>query len=110
MSISGLLEKLFLSERAKIAKLQGTLDANEKFQNDLMQINVELQRQCYGTADDLRKKGWIVIKHDDYWQEGRLKTTWIVAKGTKCFLGDGHSDQEALEKIRSLIWRYERGL
>jgi len=52
---------------------------------------------------DLRALGWSVAIHNDYRQDGKFHTFWLLTKGGQCVKGEGESDAEALNQIRVAI-------
>jgi hypothetical protein len=55
------------------------------------------------TADDLRAQGWMVAVHNDYRQDGELRTFWLVTRGEEAIKGEGPTDAAALGQIRARI-------
>lgn len=52
------------------------------------------------TLYNLRRAGWRVAVHNDYMQDGRLQTFWLMTHQSGIFLkGEGLTDEEALAKI-----------
>lgn len=55
-------------------------------------------------ADDLREAGLMVAVHNDYNQEGKKYTFWLMTfvegERTIALKGEGETDYEALDKIR----------
>lgn len=51
--------------------------------------------------DDLRALGWSVAVHNDYRLNGTHHTFWLLSKGNQCRKGEGHTDAEALDQIRT---------
>ena len=63
-----------------------------------------------GTPDDLRFLGWRVAIHNDYRQEGRDHTFWLmtlnVSEGRMIALkGEGRDDEDALDSIREQVMK-----
>jgi len=56
---------------------------------------------------DLRALGWSVATHNDYRQDGKFHTFWLLTKSGQCVKGEGESDAEALNQIRVAIRRKE---
>lgn len=54
-------------------------------------------------ADDIRSQGWSVAVHNDYRQGGLFYTFWLFTKDGQCIRGEGRTDAEALNFIRSKI-------
>jgi len=52
---------------------------------------------------DLRALGWSVATHNDYRQDGKFHTFWLLTKSGQCVKGEGESDAEALNQIRVAI-------
>ncbi len=55
----------------------------------------------------LRQKGWVVAVHNDYKQNGTLKTFWLFTKGNRCAKGEG-TDVEAFTQILKEVEEQER--
>jgi hypothetical protein len=55
------------------------------------------------SADDIREKGWMVAVHNDYRLNGELQTFWLFTKGSRVIMGEGRTDAEALNIVRSQI-------
>lgn len=57
------------------------------------------------TPADLRAKGFRVVAHNDYHVERGFRTYWAITTrhGGECFIGEGGSDEEALDIIRKKI-------
>ena len=57
------------------------------------------------SADDLRAKGLSVAVHNDYFQDGKRYTFWLMTfqkyDMTVALKGEGETDGEALDKIRA---------
>jgi hypothetical protein len=53
--------------------------------------------------DDLRKNGWTVAVHNDYRQDGAPHTFWLLTKDGRAVKGEGRTDGEALDQIRTNI-------
>ena len=47
----------------------------------------------------LREDGWTVAVHNDYRQNGKAKTFWLMVKGETALKGEGDTDDEALGQI-----------
>jgi hypothetical protein len=56
-----------------------------------------------GSADDIRALGWSVAVHNDYRLHGCPYTFWLFTKGTSSVKGEGLTDADALDKIRSQL-------
>ena len=57
-----------------------------------------------GSADDLRKLGWIVAVHNDYRYHGVDFTFWLLTEpGGRWLKGEGTSDAAALNNIRAQL-------
>lgn len=52
------------------------------------------------SPDDLRQKGWAVVVHHDYRQDGLPRTFWLLTNGDRRLSGEGRTDAEALNQIR----------
>ncbi len=55
------------------------------------------------TIGIFRSAGWLVEAHHDSMHEGKLRTTWILVKGSAIIRGYGPDDCAALESIRSAV-------
>jgi hypothetical protein len=55
------------------------------------------------SPDDLRQLGYTVAVHNDYRQHGKSRTFWLMTKGNICVKGEGFTDAEALDEIRSQL-------
>ena len=53
------------------------------------------------TPDDIRAAGWMVAVHNDYRMAGTIHTFWLFTKGDHCVKGEGRTDIEALDQVRS---------
>lgn len=59
-------------------------------------------------ADDLRAMGWSVAVHNDYRQDGKPRTFWLLTHPSGQWLkGEGETDREALDEIRSSVVPHE---
>ena len=74
------------------------------------QVSEEAIRVYYSVIracpDDLRNKGLVVACHNDYKQDGKDMTFWLMnwiqpGKLTISLKGEGESDAEALDQIRA---------
>ena len=55
---------------------------------------------------DIRKAGWSVGIHNDYFIKGKFHTFWLFTNKKGRFLkGEGTSDREALNKVRAQLKR-----
>ena len=58
--------------------------------------------------DDIRAAGWIVGVHNDYILAGERFTLWLFTNGDNQFVrGEGRTDTDALDNVRSEINRLE---
>jgi hypothetical protein len=57
------------------------------------------QRGPFGLLATLRRDGWMVAVHNDYRQDGELRTFWLMTKGERAVKGEGRTDEEALLAI-----------
>jgi hypothetical protein len=55
------------------------------------------------SPDDLRQKGWAVVVHHDYRQDGLPRTFWLLTNGDRRLSGEGRTDAEALNQIRAQV-------
>jgi hypothetical protein len=56
------------------------------------------------SPDDIRKKGWVVGIHNDYFLKGKFHTFWLFTNKSGRFLkGEGTSDAQALNKVRAQL-------
>lgn len=53
--------------------------------------------------EDIRRAGWTVAVHNDYWQSGCLHTFWLFTKDGRAVKGEGRTDKEALAMVRQEI-------
>lgn len=59
------------------------------------------------TADEIRRKGWMVAVHNDYRLNGEFFTFWLFTKGNSCVKGEGRTDEEALTLVSVAIRQLE---
>lgn len=70
-------------------------------QRDRLQARVaELESGC---VDDLRQRGWAVAAHNDYQQDGKACTFWLLTRGSIAIKGEGLSNAAALNQIRAAL-------
>jgi len=50
----------------------------------------------------LREAGWMVAVHNDYRQDGKLKTFWLFVKDGRAIKGEGDTDSEAVAQCYAL--------
>ena len=50
-----------------------------------------------------RLAGWAVAVHNDYMLNGVPHTFWLFTKGDRCVKGEGLTDREALNEVRSRL-------
>lgn len=50
--------------------------------------------------NDLRLDGWTVAVHNDYRQNGKRQTFWLLTKDGRCIKGEGPDDADALDQCR----------
>lgn len=60
------------------------------------------------SPDDIREGGWSVAVHNDYQQGGESCTFWLFTKGIFSVKGEGWTDAEALNQVRTKIALIER--
>ena len=53
--------------------------------------------------DDIRAEGWMVAVHNDYRLRGESYTFWLFTKGDRAVKGEGRTDAEALDIVRTRI-------
>lgn len=53
--------------------------------------------------DDIRAQGWSVAVHNDYRLDGMNHTFWLFTKDGRAIKGEGLSDQEALNQVRTQL-------
>lgn len=55
----------------------------------------------------LRAAGWMVAVHNDYRQNGKLMTFWLLTRHMLAVKGEGETDIEALTQIAKQVegWR-----
>lgn len=51
---------------------------------------------------ELRAAGWMVAVHNDYRQDGKTRTFWLMVKGERALKGEGDTDDEAIAQILAL--------
>lgn len=56
-----------------------------------------------GSPDDIRALGWAVAVHNDYKLNGVKHTFWLFTKGDRNVKGEGLTDAEALNEVRSAL-------
>jgi hypothetical protein len=52
---------------------------------------------------DLRAAGWSVAVHNDYRQDGKRYTFWLMVKDGRALKGEGRTDGDALDEIRAQV-------
>ena len=57
------------------------------------------------TLASLRADGWAVAIHNDYNQNGKSFTFWLLTKGNRCVRGEALTDAEALAGIAAAVRR-----
>jgi hypothetical protein len=87
---------------AIIARAEGPLQMAAS-RIDTLRLAAELRRARDALPDDLRADGWSVGCHNDYRQNGERHTFWLLTKGDRCIVGEGHTDAEALNTIRAAL-------
>lgn len=55
------------------------------------------------SPDDIRAKGWSVACHNDYRQTGQRFTFWLFTKDGHAVKGEGFTDAEALNDVRTAL-------
>ena len=50
----------------------------------------------------MRKNGWMVAAHNDYYQDGVFHTFWLFVRGGIAVKGEGVSNIEAVRKAAAL--------
>ncbi len=53
--------------------------------------------------NDIRQAGWSVAVHNDYRIGEKSYTFWLFTKDDRCVKGEGRSDAEALDAVRSKL-------
>jgi hypothetical protein len=91
-------------ERTAIRVLMRCEELAARAEQDVVQTNVrqdklEEAKRC--SADDLRADGWSVAVHNDYTLDGKAHTFWLFTKGPLALKGEGRTDAEALDKVRT---------
>lgn len=51
----------------------------------------------------LRDGGWMVAVHNDYRQDGKLRTFWLFVRDGRAVKGEGDTDAEALEAVLDIL-------
>jgi hypothetical protein len=70
----------------------------------------ELDAAQRSDPSDLRCDGWSVAVHNDYRQDGKDYTFWLLTKGNVAVKGEGRNDAEALDIVRKKVWVIEKGV
>jgi len=78
-------------------------------------LQAEYERLRDACPDDLRAAGWHVAIHNDYRQEGRDCTFWLLTRPRPgnpnigdFVKGEGYGDAQALNQIRRLLRMLEQ--
>lgn len=58
--------------------------------------------------DNLHAAGWMVVCHNDYWQNGVRMTFWSFARGSEYIKGEGASSEAALTECETAAAVLER--
>ena len=83
-----------LREQEEVYHLQLTIDAAEAREAKLREALV----------DDLRQQGWSVAVHNDYRQDGRYVTFWLLTRRNGHWIkGEGETDAQALNQCRAAL-------
>jgi hypothetical protein len=67
------------------------------------QAESERDRLLESNPDDMRAAGWAVAVHNDYRQDGLQHTFWLLTKGGRAINGEGLTDADALNSIRTAL-------
>lgn len=54
---------------------------------------------------ELRTAGWLVAVHNDYHQDGRFMTFWLMVQGERALKGEGADDEAALSQIAAKVFK-----
>lgn len=102
---------------AEVRKLRQFADESCRTQEQLAE-NVQIEMRLKRTAeaerdqlraaqgsspDDLRALGWSVGVHNDFRQDGKTMTFWLMTFGQRCVKGEAETDAEALDQIRAAL-------
>jgi hypothetical protein len=72
--------------------------------DDWMERDLE-SRGMFELLRQFRRDGWRVAVHNDYMQDGQLRTFWLLTFGNWCVRGEGPTDYAALQICRHGIER-----
>lgn len=80
-----------------------------KFTSDKGCVSHSAAKSGSAALDELRSAGWVVAIHNDYRQNGKLYTFWLMTHPNGQYLkGEGKTDCEALLQIAELRQKKER--
>ena len=96
--------------REGLAELLGLANGHSNWEQILREVRINRDRAA-GLPDDLRNRGWAVAVHNDYFQPIRpgspkvQHTYWLLTHAAtgRFVKGEGLSDQEALDEIRTKL-------
>lgn len=94
-------EHPFRIRASSVWALDGALAALDIPTNRAEQAELHLAQP--GLPDDIRGEGWAVAVHNDYRLKGVHHTFWLFTKGDRNVKGEGHSDAEALNAVRTQL-------
>jgi hypothetical protein len=60
-------------------------------------------RDLLGRLAELRSAGWMVAVHNDYHQDGKLRTFWLFTKGDRAIKGEADTDAEAIALVAEQV-------
>ncbi len=66
-------------------------------------LKAQIAAAARSSPNDLRALGWVVAVHNDYRLDGVDHTFWLLTKNGRAVKGEGKSDAEALDEIRSFL-------
>ena len=88
-------------------KLRDVIIANEELLCVLLDIEPDEKKSTtdvLNCPDDIREDGWAVAVHNDYFVDGKFHTVWLFTNSSGKYLkGEGKTDREALDKVRSQL-------
>lgn len=111
-----LVTEQLASEKNRIQQLERSITGLVVERHELKQMNTEsVIKWCDENKDqivrdlsqsmpgDLRDNGWMVAVHNDYKQDGRPHTFWLLVRDGRAVKGEGPTDSHALNQIRKAI-------
>lgn len=96
-----------------IRRLRGVMASVKSMHGFVMEAATQRDRAIADVAtiraadpalpDDIRARGWAVAVHNDYRQGGEPHTFWLFTRDGRALKGEGHTDAEALDQVRSAL-------